>query len=476
MYEWKDIPPNKIQKAVFKLQKRIYQASLRGDVKAVRKLQRLLMNSWSTKCLAVSRVTQDNLKMGNSVSHLGIRGNGEKFSQLPLPNSPFPILKISDKAAPKQKNSARTVTIYDRALQVLVELALSPEWSAKFSPFCYGFRPGRPCHEAIAAIYNGIVQLPQYVLIVEIAQASYRQNHNAVLKKLAANPSLRRLIKAWLKAGVMDGNQLFPSTEMTPQAGIISPLLAKIAMQVLETEITTALSRGVGKTKVQRHPTTIGYAGNFLVMDEDISVILKAKEIAEKWLSGMGLELQPGTTRVAHTLNEYEGNVGFDFLGCNFRQYKVGKCHSKVGYKTFVKPSKEAIKRHLEQVDDVLKKHKASSTQSSLISALNSVIRVWKSYYSNLVSNNEAFEYLDSVLYQKLLAWAKYRHPNKNNTEIVSKYWLVNQGDGWKFATKEPNNRYVLVKYRHTQIVRDVKVKNKRNPYGVLEKGYKSHD
>ena len=416
--------------------------------------------------------------MGNSVSPLGIRGNGEKSRQLPITTSQLPILKISDKAAPKPKKSVGIRPIYDRALQVLVNLALSPEWSAKFSPFCYGFRPGRPCHEAIAAIYNGIVQLPQYVLIVEIAQASYRQNHNALLQKLAINPSLRRQIKAWLKAGVMDGNQLLPSTEMTPPCGISSPLLANLAMQVLETEITTALSRKVGEPKVQRHPTTIGYAGNLVVMDEDISVILKAKEIAEKWLSGTGLELQPGTTRVAHTLggNEYEGNVGFDFLGCNFRQDKVGKCHSKVGYKTFVKPSKEAIKRHLEQVDDVLKKHKASSTQSALISALNSVIRGWKSYYSNLVSNNEAFEYLDSVLYQKLLAWAKYRHPNKNNTEIVSKYWLVNQGDGWKFATKEPNNRYVLVKYRHTQIVRDVKVKNKRKPYGVLEKGYQSHD
>jgi len=119
--------------------------------------------------------------------------------------------------------------MYERALQGLVKLALEPEWEAKFEPNSYGFRPGRSCHDAMMAIWTDINKMGKYVLDADIAKCFDRINHEALLKKLSTFPTLRQVIKAWLKAGVMEGTTLFPTEEGTPQGGPISPLLANIA-------------------------------------------------------------------------------------------------------------------------------------------------------------------------------------------------------------------------------------------------------
>src|SRR5437879_5925198 len=113
----------------------------------------------------------------------------------------------------------------DRARQALVKMALEPEWEAKFEPNSYGFRPGRSCHDAIAAIFTCIQQAPKYVLDADIAKCFDRINHEALLAKLGTFPELRRVIKAWLQAGIVDDGELFPTSEGTPQGGVISPLL-----------------------------------------------------------------------------------------------------------------------------------------------------------------------------------------------------------------------------------------------------------
>jgi RNA-directed DNA polymerase len=125
-------------------------------------------------------------------------------------------------------------TMEDRALQALVKLALEPEWEARFEPNSYGFRPGRSCHDAIGAIFNAVSQKSKYVLDADISKCFDRINHDVLLSKLNTYPTLRRQIRAWLKAGVMDGNKLFPTDEGTPQGGVISPLLANVALHGIE--------------------------------------------------------------------------------------------------------------------------------------------------------------------------------------------------------------------------------------------------
>jgi RNA-directed DNA polymerase len=177
--EWSEINWRKAERLTFKLQKRIFQASERGDVKAVRKLQKTLINSWSAKCIAVRRVTQDNSGK-NTAGVDGVKSLTPKqrinlIGKLKLTGKVKPtrrvyIPKPGTTETPPQAPRTRGVwgggipTINDRALQALVKLALEPEWEAKFEPNSYGFRPGSSCHDAIEAIYISINHKAKYVL------------------------------------------------------------------------------------------------------------------------------------------------------------------------------------------------------------------------------------------------------------------------------------------------------------------------
>jgi len=237
MYDWNTIPWAKAERAVFKLQKRIYQASQRGDTHTVHQLQRLLMTSWWACLLAVRRVTQDN--QGKKTAGIdGVKNLpppqrlllAQQLQAAPLrPKSP-PVRRVwIPKAGTTEQRPLGIPVMEQRARQALVKLALEPEWEAKFEPNSYGFRPGRSAHDAIEAIFASIHTQAKFVLDADIAKCFERINHTALLAKLRTFPKLRRVIKVWLKAGVMDGQELFPSMAGVPQGSVISPLLANVA-------------------------------------------------------------------------------------------------------------------------------------------------------------------------------------------------------------------------------------------------------
>ncbi len=236
MVEWHSINWRKLERSVYKLQKRIYQASVRGDVKAFRRLQKTLMKSWSARALAVRRVTQDNQGKKTAgvdgVKSLTPKQRLELTGNLNLGTKVSPTRRVwIPKPGTEEKRPLGIPTMKDRALQALVKLALEPEWEARFEPNSYGFRAGRSCHDAIEAIFSAITLKPKYVLDADIAKCFDRIDQEALLRKLNTFPTIRRQVRAWLKAGVMDGKQLFPTSEGTPQGGVISPLLANIALR-----------------------------------------------------------------------------------------------------------------------------------------------------------------------------------------------------------------------------------------------------
>src|ERR687886_210834 len=197
----------------------------------------------------------------------------------------------------------------------------------------------------------------------------------------------------------------------------------------------------------------------------DITVVQRCQEIISEWLKGMGLELKPSKTRLAHTLKPYEQeNPGFNFLGFTIQQFPVGKYHSKQGFKTIITPSKQKQKVHYDQIASVIEAHKAAP-QAALISRLNPIIRGWANYYATVVSK-VAYSDINNLTYQKLRAWAKRRHPKKSGEWVSKRYWQTLGGDNWVFATrKEGSSPLRLLNHADTPIVRHVKVKGESSPY-----------
>lgn len=471
MDRWETLPWKQLQRNVFKLQKRIYRAACRDDVRTVHRLQRLLVKSRSARLLAVRRVAQENQ---------GKRSAGIDGVKSLTPTQRLALaqtLKLGQKAQPvrrvwipkPQSAELRPLGIpvmANRAGQALVTAALEPEWEARFEPNSYGFRPGRSCQDAIAAIFASIAGQAKYVLDADIAHCFDRLSHAAILTAVHTSPSIRRQLKAWLKAGVVEHGELFPTPVGTIQGGNVSPLLINIALHGLETLIGIRFRRN-GCTGFNP-PRVIRYADDIVILHRDEQIVRQCQELVSAWLRERGLELKPSKTRITHTLSVPQGPPGFTFLGFAIRHYPMGKTRSAkdtrgrlLGYKTRIVPSPEAIQRHIQQLRLIIKHHR-HATQEALIRLLNPVIVGWARYYA-CVGSARIFQSLDNRLYGILHAWASYRHPNKGKRWIAHRYWNLTTGHGWIF---QPAHGEVHL-YRHgqTAIRRHVKVHGVRSPY-----------
>lgn len=380
--EWDAIKWRKLEIIVFKLQKRIFKASENNDVITVRKLQKTLLKSWAAKCLAVRKVTQEN-KGKNTAGVDGKKSVSPKrrlemVYEIKLSNISMPTRRIwIPKPGKDEMRPLGIPTLYERTKQALVKLVLEPEWEAKFEPNSYGFRPARSCHDAIEAIFKNIRLKPKYVLDADISKCFDKINHEELLTKVNTFPTLRTQLKAWLKSGFINEGELFLTDTGTPQGGVASPLMANIALHGLQSEILKGLTH-----RERMHTSVIVYADDFVVLSDQLETIHKTKEAVTEWLSKLGLTLNPEKTRISHTLKSHNGNKGFQFLGFDIQQYVVGKYTSGkntngnlLGFKTIIKPSKEKVTLHLENIKTIINAHKALP-QELMIYRLNQVIKV----------------------------------------------------------------------------------------------------
>ncbi|MBD2242540.1 group II intron reverse transcriptase/maturase [Nostoc sp. FACHB-888] len=479
---WKTINWRQAERYVFKLQKRIYAASRRGDVKQCRKLQKTLMRSWSNRVLAVRRVTVENQGKKTAgvdgIKSLPPKARLELVGQLKLTGKSKPTRRVwIPKPGREEKRPLGIPTMYDRALQAVVKATLEPEWEAMFEPNSYGFRPGRSCHDAIKQIKNCIQGKAKYALDADIAKCFDRINHEVLLQKLNINGKVRQQIKAWLKSGVIDKGAFAATSEGTPQGGVISPLLANIALHGLENHLIKYTETLPGRKRHNRENLGfIRYADDFVVIHKDKAVVQRYREIISEWLAGIGLELKPEKTRLTHTFNpelSEDGKAGFDFLGHHIQQYPAGKYrsnrngHGKIlGFNTLITPSAKASKAHIEEIGRIITKHR-SSPQASLIKDLNPVIRGWTSYFSK--SDAQTVGILskqDHLTYLKLRRWAKRRCGTAKAGS--DKYWTTIYGDNWVFATREGDaNPLRLLKHSKFECSSTdyVKVKSDKSPY-----------
>jgi RNA-directed DNA polymerase len=461
--EWSQLPWRKIQKAVWKLQKRIFRAYVNGDVKKGRRLQKTLIKSYYNRLLSVRKVTQDNNGKKTAgvdkVKSLTPKQRLELAKSLKLDNKAKPIRRVwIPKPGKHEKRPLGIPVMRDRAAQALAKAALEPEWEAKFEENSYGFRPGRSAHDAIEAIFLQIRSKSKFVLDADIAKCFDRINHDKLLIKLNTFPKLRKQIRAWLKADICDfeKHERTPNHQGTPQGGVISPLLSNIALHGMENRI-----------KQVKGASLIRYADDFVIFHKNLEKLKQCQQIISEWLAQLDLEIKPEKSKIVNTLHKLEDNEpGFDFLGFNVRQYPVGKYQSgkkpngeTLGFKTIIKPSKESINRHYRKISDTCLKLN-SAKQSVLAGKLAPIIIGWCNYYKTVVSK-ETFSNLTRLTYLRIARWAYKRHPNKSKGWINNKYWKTMGQDTWVFGDKENS----LIKHSKVAIKRHTKVKGNKSPF-----------
>ncbi len=463
---WNELPWRKLEKYVYRIQKRIYRAKQAGKTRAVQKLQKLLMKSEAARLLAVRRVTQDN--QGKKTAGIdGVKSVKPKdrltMSKLIHPKykkryKPKPVRRIwIPKPGKDEKRPLGIPTMLDRSIQALTKMAIEPEWEAIFEPHSYGFRLGRSVQDAMSQIHRYTCQKEKYILDADIKGCFDNINHKKLLAKIKTTSGIKHLIQGWLKAGVMNEDGGSETTKAgTPQGGVISPLLANIALHGMEEALIEAYTRKDG------FPQIVRYADDFVVFHENEAGIIKARNQIEQWVKDIGLQLKPSKTRYSHTLKRYQGNVGCDFLGFTVRQFPAGKHSSSkdphgniLGFKVIIRPSKEAVKRHRAKTKEITRKNRAKP-QEVLIMELNRAIRGWADYYKTQASK-ATFNTCDYILWWQIMRWAKYRHPGRTRKQMKAKYWK----DG-KF-TVEGKGR--LRMHSETAIVRHSQVEGVRSPY-----------
>jgi len=468
--EWSTIPWRKLERYIFRLQKRIYRAKQRGDTRAVRGLKRVLKRSKAAKTLAVRQVTQDNRgKRTAGIDGVKNLNPAERLvlaSQLTLEGKAAPVRRIwIPKPGKDEKRPLGIPTMVDRARQALAKMALEPEWEAVFEPNSYGFRPGRSCHDAIEQIFTA-TRKEKYILEADIKGCFDNIVHEALLDKIN-DPELRPILKGWLKAGIMD-QDVFQETEQgTPQGGVLSPLLANIALHGLEEDTKEALKTSLNRAEKpyhrgwQRTRTTlqvIRYADDFVVIHKDLSVIQEAEKYIATWVGRMGLQLKPEKTRIVHSLLRHEGNEpGFNFLGFHCRQYRRtpgGK------FKTLIKPEKDKVRRHLKQIGKIIREMGINS-QRELIGKINPRVAGWSNYYRTCTAS-ETFKKADNAVYWQLKEWTKKQRRIRSIKRKMRKYFRETESRAWVFATNEGKT---LLRHDATKIVRHVKVKEGKSPF-----------
>lgn len=453
-FQWKSINWNEAETYVNRLQVRIAKATQEKKWNTVKRLQYLLTHSYYAKALAVRKITTNKGKNTSGVDkELWSTPASKMRGVLSLTDKNYkakPLRRVFiEKKGKKAKRPLGIPCMYDRAMQALYALALDPVSEVTADTKSFGFRKGRSCQEACEYIFAALSRKvsAEWVLEGDIKGCFDHISHEWLIENI---PMDKSVLKQFLKAGFVFENELFPTDDGTPQGGVISPILANMALDGMQERLVNHFDLSAkGEISAFVHNKSkvnlVRYADDFIVTAATKEIAEEAKELIRNFLKTRGLELSEEKTTITHI------NDGFDMLGWTFRKFKG---------KLIVKPSKKSIKNFVASLSETILKRGKAWKQEVLIEKLNQQIRGWTNYHQSVCAS-EAFAHIDYILYELLWRWAKRRHPHKGRWWVSLNYWHRRGNRNWVFSTEDKE----LLRVDHISIVRHTKVRVNANPY-----------
>jgi RNA-directed DNA polymerase len=451
---WHTIDWHKATRNVRRLQARIVKATKAGNWHKVRALQRLLTHSFSGRVLAVRRVTENQGKRTAGVDGelwdtpekktTGVkRLKGHSYKAQPLKR--VYILKQDG----KRKRPLSIPTMQDRAHQALHLQGLDPVAETIADSNSYGFRRERSPADAIHQLFITLSQKDSapWILEGDIRACFDELSHPWLLSHI---PVDHHSLRQWLKAGYIEKDTFHHTEAGSPQGGVISPVIANLALDGLEPLLKKRFPRRFGK-----RVNLTRFADDFVITANSREVLQdEVMPLVQTFLQERGLTMSKEKTAITHI------NDGFDFLGQNIRKYQG---------KLLIKPSKKSQKALLDKVRTIIKTEGKYFSAYGLIRRLNPVIRGWANYHRHVVSKR-AFARVDHHIHMALLRWAKHRHRNKSVHWIIQQYFRGEDYHRNIFQTRtvdEVGKKVTVKLFKATAIPirRHIKIRKDANPY-----------
>jgi RNA-directed DNA polymerase len=354
-----------------------------------------------------------------------VKGEEEFLASLreELRTRSFRPLPVKERMIPKANGKLRRLgipTLRDRVVQEALKLVLEPIFEADFRPCSYGFRPNRRAQDAIEEIVQFGNLKYEWVLEGDIEACFDEISHPALMDRMRRRVKDKRvlaLVKGFLKSGLLSElGQRVETHTGTPQGGILSPLLANIALSALDDHFVQQWEElmGTDAQRSRRRQEGLGnwrlirYADDWVVMVFGNRANAEAlRPQAEQVLATIGLRLSEAKTKVVN-LDE-----GFDFLGFHIQRRQKRGTTKRVVY---TQPSKRAITKVKRRVREITRRA-SDRTDQALIQALNPVLRGWTNYFRHGVSK-DVFAALQWFAEQRTVRWLRHRHPGKQQRPL----------------------------------------------------------
>jgi RNA-directed DNA polymerase len=366
----------------------------------------------------------------------------------------FAPLPVRERMIPKPGGRKRRrlgiPTVRDRVVQAALKLVLEPIFEADFQPCSYGFRPGRRAHDALAEIHLLASHSYEWVVEGDIEACFDTIDHTALLQRMRRRVGDKRvlgLVKAFCKAGILtEAGQVQDTITGTPQGGILSPLLANIALSVLDEHFAEAWQQTMGTNAQRRTRKARGLARYRLVRYADDFVVMVAgtradaealKGEAAAVLAPMGLRLSEAKTRITHI------DEGLDFLGYRMQRHQKRGTAKRYVY-TY--PSKNALQAIKAKVRTISRQNR-NQPLAVLLHRLNLALRGWCVYFRHGCSAR-TFRYLGQFTWERTLKWLRRKHPNATWKQLRRRYlpgWWPTDGS---VVLANPE-KVTIIRYRY---------------------------